>query len=60
MNFIRLLMPDGNRVTPLDAARVLAFSYGWPLLVACLLAIIAGSVSGAGPVDALLRFIGDA
>ena len=53
-------MPGGNRVTPLDVARVLTFSYGWPLFVACLLVIIAGSVSGTGPADALLRFIGDA
>lgn len=57
---MRLLMPGGNRVTPLDMARVLAISYGWPLFVACLLVVIAGSVSGTGPVDALLRFIGEA
>ena len=47
-------------MTPLDVARVLAFSYGWPLFVACLLVIIAGSVSGTGPADALLRFISEA
>ena len=53
-------MPGGNRVTPLDVARVLAFSYGWPLFWACLLVVIAGSVGGTGPADALLRFISEA
>ena len=60
MTFIRFLMPGGNRVTPLDVARVLAFSYDWPLFVACLLVIIAGSVSGTGLADALLQFISEA
>ena len=60
MNFKKWLVPDGNRVTPLNVARVVALSYSWPLFWGCLLVVIASCVGGTEPAEALLRFISEA
>ena len=55
----RLFKPGVTRATPLEVARVLAYSYAWPIFVGCVLVGISGLISGAGLGESILWFISE-